>query len=115
MPVYDCPFCEIVSKGVPLHKRWIDWGTAVGFEPLNPVVPGHLLVVPTTHVEHFSQNPLVSAETMRCAAIMARGMGDCNLITSRGPAATQTVKHLHIHLVPRRAGDGLKLPWTGQK
>jgi len=37
-----------------------------------------------------------------------------NLITSSGQYATQTVHHLHIHYVPRRPGDGLTLPWTGQ-
>ena len=40
--------------------------------------------------------------------------GESNLITSIGPAATQTVPHLHLHLVPRRPGDGLPLPWTPQ-
>jgi diadenosine tetraphosphate (Ap4A) HIT family hydrolase len=40
--------------------------------------------------------------------------GDCNLITSDGAAATQTVKHLHVHIVPRRDGDGLTLPWSTQ-
>ncbi|MFI0712504.1 HIT domain-containing protein [Streptomyces inhibens] len=35
-----------------------------------------------------------------------------NVITSRGPSATQTIRHLHIHLVPRADGDGLLLPWT---
>lgn len=39
---------------------------------------------------------------------------DFNLITSSGRWATQTVKHLHIHYVPRRKDDGLTLPWTGQ-
>lgn len=38
-----------------------------------------------------------------------------NLITSRGGAATQTVFHLHVHVVPREAGDGLALPWTPQQ
>jgi histidine triad (HIT) family protein len=37
----------------------------------------------------------------------------CNIITSAGSDATQTVFHLHLHVVPRRAGDGLALPWTG--
>jgi diadenosine tetraphosphate (Ap4A) HIT family hydrolase len=36
------------------------------------------------------------------------------MITSAGPAATQTIKHLHVHYVPRHAGDGLSLPWTNQ-
>jgi hypothetical protein len=38
----------------------------------------------------------------------------CNLITSVGADATQSVRHLHIHVVPRREGDGLMLPWSGQ-
>lgn len=51
-----------------------------------------------------------------CFAEGAREMpGDMNLITSRGPAATQTVPHLHLHLIPRREGDGLTLPWTAQQ
>lgn len=38
-----------------------------------------------------------------------------NIITSRGSAATQTVYHLHLHVVPRREGDGLGLPWTDRQ
>jgi histidine triad (HIT) family protein len=41
--------------------------------------------------------------------------GDMNIISSKGPAATQTVFHLHLHLVPRTAGDCLALPWTNQE
>jgi histidine triad (HIT) family protein len=52
---------------------------------------------------------------MSRAAQWARTCGDANLITSVGSAATQTVFHLHVHVVPRRAGDGLALPWTSQK
>jgi diadenosine tetraphosphate (Ap4A) HIT family hydrolase len=37
-----------------------------------------------------------------------------NIITSIGPAASQTVMHTHLHIVPRTEGDGLHLPWTGQ-
>jgi histidine triad (HIT) family protein len=40
------------------------------------------------------------------------GTKSFNLITSQGAAATQTVMHLHLHLVPRTDGDGLKLPWS---
>lgn len=111
MPKSNCVFCDRVDNG-QFDIQWLD---AVSFEPLNPVVPGHKLVVPRIHVENFTDYPRVTAGAMEAAAILARGMGDCNLITSKGAAATQTIKHLHIHLVPRRAGDGLHLPWTGQK
>jgi histidine triad (HIT) family protein len=49
---------------------------------------------------------------MRMAASLAREMGPCNLITSKGREATQTVFHMHLHLVPRAENDGLLLPWS---
>lgn len=107
----SCPFC------VRVMNREFDAQSlhAVSFEPLNPVTPGHLLVVSRLHVADAVEAPAVTADTMHLAATLAAELGeDCNLITSVGPAATQTVQHLHIHIVPRRAGDGLALPWTGQ-
>jgi histidine triad (HIT) family protein len=80
--------------------------------PLRPGRPGHVLVIPKTHVRDFQDDPIVTAATMARAAEL--GDGQMNLITSAGEAATQTVFHLHVHLVPRTEGDGLTLPWTGQ-
>lgn len=109
-----CAFCQrwatYFYSGEPCPDRNND-AVAV-FEPLNPVVPGHLLVVPFRHVHDALADPEVTAYTMAYAAEVATP--DCNLITSVGPAATQTVPHLHVHIVPRREGDGLMLPWTGQ-
>jgi histidine triad (HIT) family protein len=51
----------------------------------------------------------VTAAVMRRAAELATP--PCNIITSAGTEATQTVFHLHVHIVPREAGDGLELPW----
>lgn len=110
----DCPFCDIVARRAPAELVY-EWGWAIAFVPLNPVVPGHTLIVPKTHVEDATEAPEYTAETMRYASHLARWRGvDCNLITSVGPAATQTVGHLHVHYVPRRPGDGLLLPWSGR-
>ena len=107
-----CPFCQ-VARGATDTKILRDWGDTIVFTPLNPVTEGHVLVAPREHFEDFSHSPHVSAVTMNRAAEYADTLlEDINLITSRGTAATQTVKHLHIHLVPRRDGDGLHLPWT---
>lgn len=103
-----CVFCAKISAG-DVERRW---PAVVCFEPLNPVTPGHMLVVPVTHVADVGTDPRWSAVTMAAAAELAGQLGDCNIITSRGPAATQTVLHLHLHVVPRRPGDGLALPWT---
>jgi histidine triad (HIT) family protein len=83
------------------------------FEPLHPVAPGHMLVVPRPHVRDATEDPVLTGWVMAAAARLAARVGDCNIITSVGPAATQTVFHLHVHVVPRRPGDGLALPWTG--
>lgn len=84
------------------------------FEPLNPVVPGHLLVVPDTHVRDAAEDPDVAAGAMEVAATIAQRYTAANIITSIGADATQSVFHLHAHVVPRRPGDGLLLPWSGQ-
>lgn len=109
MLAVSCPFCDYADSDRIIERG----GESYVIEPLNPVAPGHVLVIPYAHVDDFAENPRVSAEVMRHAALFARmRMSDANLITSRGKAATQTVRHLHVHLVPRYAGDGLRLPWS---
>jgi histidine triad (HIT) family protein len=109
----ECPFCEAGKRRAPLYFYESDVDRAFTLEPLNPVTEGHLLVIPFQHVADATTNPTVTAETMRVAAKVAATRGaPCNLITSVGHAATQTVMHLHIHVVPRHEGDGLRLPWT---
>jgi len=104
----DCPFCEIMA-GFPTSR------TAI-IEPLNPVVPGHMIAITREHVPDAGYNPTITADLMEDASWFASRMKcDYNIITSAGAAATQTVFHLHIHIVPRYPDDGLTLPWTGQK
>lgn len=110
-----CVFCRIVAGEAPA-KVIREWVSAIAIEPLNPVVPGHVLVIPKAHVRDFTDRPHRVAETMRCASLLAHDLGGpMNLITSKGVEATQSVFHLHVHLVPRSAGDGLPLPWTPQR
>lgn len=109
-----CPFCEIAAGRAPatvVHE----WSDVIAIVPLDPVVDGHTLVIPKGHVPDFAADPEVSADTMRHAAELMRWTDrPMNLITSRGRAATQSVMHLHLHLVPRAEGDGLALPWSGR-
>lgn len=109
-----CVFCAIVAGTAPAEV--VDRnGMTIVIVPLNPVTPGHLLVIPTTHVEDFTSVPSVSAFVMHRAARVARDIGPCNLITSKGREATQSVFHLHVHLLPRTENDGLALPWYSGK
>lgn len=110
-----CVFC----KRVKAHEYDYSNKMCVAFQPLNPVVPGHFLVIPRRHVVsaldgHYAPN--AAGNALSFASLLAQDMGLCsaNFITSAGTAATQTVYHLHVHVVPRREGDGLALPWTGQ-
>ena len=104
----SCVFCDIIVGKEPAEivKRWND---AIAFVPLNPVVDGHVIVIPTTHVRDFTVNPVVSAKTMKAAAELA--VAPSNIITSAGVEATQSVFHLNIHIVPRKENDKLALPW----
>lgn len=108
----ECVFCQIVAGKAPatiVHR----WDGAIAIVPLNPVTDGHLLVIPTRHVADFTEEPIVTGEVMEFAAMLAKP--PANLITSAGAEASQTEKHFHVHVVPRRAGDGLALPWTGRE
>jgi histidine triad (HIT) family protein len=115
MPEQPCPFCEIVAGRAPATVVR-EWDDALAIVPLGPVVDGHVLVIPREHVTDFADDPVVSATTAYRAAELAGESGQpMNLITSRGREATQSVFHLHLHLVPRAEGDGLALPWYSGK
>ena len=105
----DCVFCSILAGNAPatIVREWED---AIAIVPLNPVTEGHILVMPRTHVSDALENPEITAQTMKRASEIAKA--PCNLITSVGAAATQTIFHLHIHVIPRVEGDGLSLPWS---
>jgi histidine triad (HIT) family protein len=112
LSTHDCPFCGRIKRG----EYDYDDRHSVAFQPLNPVTPGHFLVVPRLHVSRALESPAAAGHAMAFAGYLANQMDltDVNFITSAGKAATQSVFHLHVHVVPRREGDGLALPWTGQ-
>ena len=106
-----CPLCTRIRNGMYDASRH----GCVTFEPLNPVADGHRLVVPVRHAANASADPQPAALAMRFAAeLVAERRIQANIITSIGRDASQSVQHTHIHIVPRTAGDGLTLPWTGQ-
>lgn len=101
-----CVFCDYDGPSEVL----VEMDDCYVISPLYPVTPGHLLVVSREHVEHFGSDPQISGLVAEVAARLV-GSSPANIITSIGPEATQTVKHLHLHIVPRRESDGLALPW----
>ena len=113
-PAGSCPFCRIVD-GTASARIIREWPDALAIVPIDEVTAGHALVIPKVHVADVAVDPRVSAITMHRAAELATEHGACNIITSRGESATQSVFHLHLHVLPRADGDGLVLPWTASQ
>ncbi len=111
-----CIFCRIVAGREPA-QRIEEWPETLAIVPLNPVTAGHWLVLPKVHAPDYTWDPIVTATTMARAAELAdlHRVNPSNLITSAGVEATQSVFHLHVHIVPRKANDGLALPWYSGK
>lgn len=105
-----CVFCDIVAGRAPARivRRWPE---TTAFVPLNPVTPGHVLIVPNEHARDAVDKPNVTMLTMARAVALASEHQASNILTSIGRAATQSIFHLHIHLVPRANDDQLMLPW----
>ena len=113
----DCVFCKIVAGELPATIVDEDERT-VSFMDLNPATPGHALVVPRVHsTDVFDIEPVdleavvLAAQRLAKRALERLDADGANLLNSSRPAAWQTVFHFHVHVVPRYAGDPLKLPW----
>jgi histidine triad (HIT) family protein len=114
----DCLFCKIVAGEIPSTRVDEDERT-VAFMDINPATPGHLLVIPREHSADLLEVPEEDLDAvMRMARKLAGrvlerlGADGVNLLNSCGREAWQTVFHFHIHVIPRYAGDPLRLPWV---
>jgi len=115
-PTGHCIFCDIIHGAAEVSICYED-ATALAFMDIQPVNNGHTLVVPRQHYESFLDLPSdVAAHlfdvAMKLAPVIrkvsaAEGM---NLVVSSGEAAGQDVYHFHVHLIPRREGDGFDVP-----
>jgi histidine triad (HIT) family protein len=114
----DCIFCKIVAGDLPATIIDEDART-ISFMDIAPATRGHALVIPR---EHAADLQSVDAEDLKAVAIAAQrlaarvqarlGADGVNLLNSSGASAWQTVFHFHVHVIPRYAGDPLRLPWT---
>lgn len=115
--VPECVFCRIVSDAAPARIVGRLPG-AVAFLPLRPAATGHVLVVPNGHVTSPVEMGGVAGRDLADAVlVIARRVLEVlqpeglNILQSTGAAATQSVDHLHVHVVPRAHGDGLPALW----
>ena len=119
--VTDCVFCAIVAGTAEASIVYAD-DDLLAFCDLNPVNPGHLLVIPKTHGTGLAElSPAHGARiftvAQQLAAALRRTQLRCegiNLFLADGAAAGQDVFHVHLHVVPRFAGDPFRLH-SGQR
>jgi len=112
----DCIFCQIASGSFPATVVYEDERT-VAFMDINPSVRGHVLVVPRAHSTDLHDiEPDDLAACMRTAKRVAGHIAEnlkaqgINILQNTGRAAGQAVFHFHVHLIPRRADDGIRSP-----
>ena len=107
-----CVFCRIVAGAEPAHVAFED-DVAVGFLDIRPLFPGHVLLVPREHVATLADlpeervGPLFERARLLSAA-MPEAMGSQGSFVAMNNTVSQSVPHLHVHVVPRTKGDGLR-------
>ena len=113
----DCLFCRIISGDIPSFKVYEDERT-LAFMDINPANDGHCLVIPKEHSQDvfaIAEDSIVavvkSARRVARAVQAALQPEGVNLLQSNGAAAGQSVYHFHMHVLPRRDGDELKMNW----
>ena len=112
----QCIFCDIIHGAAEVSICYED-ATAIAFMDIQPVNEGHVLVVPREHYERLEDVPrevglhLYEVSTRLIPVIQhVCGVHDMNVVVNSGTAAGQDVFHFHVHLIPRRQGDGFDIP-----
>jgi histidine triad (HIT) family protein len=117
--VTDCLFCDLVESG-GAHVV-LDDGVAFAFLDNRPVFKGHVLVTPRAHAETLADLPGADVgplflRVQRIAAAVPAALGAQGTFVAVNNKVSQSVPHLHVHVVPRTKGDGLRgFFWPRQK
>lgn len=108
----SCVFCAIARGATPAHVV-LDEPHAIAFLDHRPLFPGHCLLVPREHIEVLTEVPpeLVGplfTSAQRLARAVEAALGADGTFVAMNNRVSQSVPHLHVHVVPRRRKDGLK-------
>jgi histidine triad (HIT) family protein len=107
-----CVFCAVVAGEAPADVV-LDEPDLLGFLDRRPVFKGHVLLVPRTHVETLPDLPATLRDpfleaAQRLATAVVDGLGAQGSFVAMNNTVSQSVPHLHLHVVPRTKGDGLR-------
>jgi len=108
----SCTFCRIVSGELPAHIV-LETEQVIGFLDHRPLFPGHVLVCPREHVVTLPELPDELLEPLFAAVRLVsdavpRAVGAQGTFVAENNTVSQSVPHLHVHVVPRSKGDGLR-------
>jgi histidine triad (HIT) family protein len=111
-PTEDCLFCDIAAGLVPAHIVLAD-EHVVAFLDSKPLFKGHVLVAPREHVVTLAELPAAAVgpfftRVQRVSAVMPPALGSQGTFVAANNVVSQSVPHLHFHVVPRTKGDGLR-------
>jgi histidine triad (HIT) family protein len=114
----DCVFCKIRDGQIPSARVYEDERTFVIMD-INPLNPGHCLVITKTHAPTLFESTevdlaaaIATAKRVGTALVAALKPDGLNMLQANGAAAFQSVPHLHLHLIPRYVRDGKGFDWT---
>jgi histidine triad (HIT) family protein len=112
MPKGPCTFCEILAGRLPAHVV-LDDEVALAFLDVRPLFPGHTLLVPREHHETLADLPTALLEpyfarAQRLSLAMEQGLASVGSFVAINNRVSQSVPHLHTHVVPRTPKDGLR-------
>ena len=108
----DCVFCAIVAGSAPAHVV-LDEPDVLAFLDIRPVFKGHVLVIPRDHIVTLPELPVellttVMVAVQRCATAVVDVLGAQGSWIAENNVVSQAVPHVHVHVVPRTKGDGLR-------
>jgi histidine triad (HIT) family protein len=116
----ECLFCRIIRGETAAHIV-LDVPGALGFLDIRPLFPGHVLIVPKRHFETLTDLPTdlvepLFAATRRATAAVEAAMAADGSFVAMNNRVSQSVPHLHVHVVPRKRKDGLRgFMWPRQR
>jgi histidine triad (HIT) family protein len=110
--ISDCVFCDIAAGRVPAEVVLAD-ADVVAFLDARPVFKGHVLVAPRQHIATLPDLPAAAVgpfflRVQRISAVMPAALGCQGTFVAANNVVSQSVPHLHVHVVPRTKGDGLR-------
>lgn len=114
----DCIFCKLANGDIPTNSIYEDDKFNVILDN-GPATKGHALILPKDHADSLFDLPEeTAADVMKLAKKLGQHIVETlkadglNVVQNNGEAAGQTVKHYHLHLIPRYVNDGQKILWN---